>query len=297
MLSDTNLWWDKNLEKWYTHPSVSKESAREFMEQQHYAGLAVRGWLETKYFLLGADFTRSSDSHCMSYMACMGGWSILDYGIYFDDDPWDWLQLGYASYLSSWSLMNTGTEESDYGYWFPGKQNDGAVGWAFMSSKFGRAWIRKDVPRGAWHYDGEIDLGLGAATRTSISLIVEDPLFGWVAYGGRLSEDMNAFNLIPRDGLRSRFGFVTETDRFTMEFERDGFAAEENIRLLKTHKGINCKIENRSGDKHTTLLKMYIKEPRQVILDGISLDIHNTGQAFEVEIPFNKSNHELQIKF
>ena len=48
----------------------------------------------------------------MSYMAKMGGWSILDYGKYFADDPYDWLHLGYASYLSSWSLMNTGTGDS-----------------------------------------------------------------------------------------------------------------------------------------------------------------------------------------
>ena len=41
----------------------------------------------------------------------------------------DWLQLGYASYLSSWSLVNSGRAETNYGFWFPGKENDGAAGW------------------------------------------------------------------------------------------------------------------------------------------------------------------------
>ena len=103
MKPDTNLWFDKNDSVWYSHPSVSRADAREFMERQHLAGLAVRGWLEAKYFLLGSDFTYSSDNHCLSYMARMGGSSILDYAIRFADKPWDWIQLGYASYLAPYA--------------------------------------------------------------------------------------------------------------------------------------------------------------------------------------------------
>ena len=36
-----------------------------------------------------------------------------------------WLEPGYASYLSSWALMNTGRPDTNYGYWFPGPENDG----------------------------------------------------------------------------------------------------------------------------------------------------------------------------
>ena len=60
-------------------------------------------------------------------MARMGGWGILDYGLRFAPEFWDWLQLYYAPYLSSWELMNTGRAETDYGYWFPGPENDGAA--------------------------------------------------------------------------------------------------------------------------------------------------------------------------
>ena len=86
------------------------------------------GWLETNFYQLEADSG-------VSYMAPMGGWGILDYGINIADKPFDWLQLGYASFLSSWCLMNTGTPETNYSHWFPGKENDGASGWQFMSSK------------------------------------------------------------------------------------------------------------------------------------------------------------------
>ncbi len=76
MPADTNLWYDKNAGKWLSHPVVRQEDARDFMERQHHSGLTVKGWLETSYYQLGAD-------NSMSYMAKMGGWSILDYGINF----------------------------------------------------------------------------------------------------------------------------------------------------------------------------------------------------------------------
>jgi hypothetical protein len=127
-------------------------------------------------------------------MAAMGGWGVLDYAVNFAPRPFDWLQLGYASYLSSWSLMNTGRPETNYGFWFPGKENDGAAGWQFMLSKAGNAWMGSSypggvtVPRGPWHYDGEIDLGFGAALRMAATIVV-DPIFGWFAYGGLLTEN------------------------------------------------------------------------------------------------------------
>ena len=149
MKPDTNLWYDIKLKKWHSHPEVKREDSRAFMDRQLAAGLCVRGWLEASYYQLGADGG-------VSYMAAMGGWGILDYALNFAPRPHDWLQLGYASYLSSWCLMNTGPPESNYGFWFPGKENDGAAGWQFMSSKYGNAWMGSSypggvrVPRGPW---------------------------------------------------------------------------------------------------------------------------------------------------
>src|SRR5690606_20137297 len=139
MEPDHNLWYDVKLEKWYSHPKVEQEDSREFMDRQLMAGLAVRGWVNPAYYSLGSD---DSEGGGLSYMARMGGWGILDYSLNFAKEPWDWLQLGYASYLSSFALMNTGVLESDYGYWFPGKENDGAMGWAFNSRKYGRIWLQ-----------------------------------------------------------------------------------------------------------------------------------------------------------
>ena len=299
MRPDTNLWYDINDSVWYSHPIVRKEDSREFMERQNLAGLAVRGWLETKYFLLGSDFTNSSDNHCLSYMARMGGWSILDYGINFAEKPYDWLQLGYASYLSSFALMNTGTPESNYGFWFPGKQNDGAMGWAFMESKSARAWIRKDIDRGAWYYDGEADLGNGAIFRTAQTVITDDPLFGWIAYGGSLVQDTKGFKVIPRDGVRDRLSLVGEKVRTTITLDRDGFAKEKQISISPDLSKVTFILENRTGNSHTSLISVFAlpdMEPK-VSIDGKKVPVKRSGERlFEAEISVTKPTHQITIQ-
>ncbi len=192
MRPDQRLWWDWKQKKWYSHPLVRREDSRAFMDRQLAAGLSVRGWMETSYYQLGAD-------PGLSYMAAMGGWGILDYAVNFADNPGKWLPLGYASYLSSWCLMNTGTAETNYGYWYPGEENDGAAGWQFMSSKAGSAWMGSSfpggvtVPRGPWRYDGEIDLGFCGALRMSATIVTRDPVFDWIVYGGALAPRATCF--------------------------------------------------------------------------------------------------------
>jgi hypothetical protein len=278
MAPDTNLWFDKNKKRWYSHPSVSRADARAFMDRQLWAGLAVRGWIEPAYYLLGSDFTGSSDVGALSYMAQMGGWGILDYGLNFAPEPWDWLQLGYASYLSAWALMNTGRADTNFGYWFPGPENDGASGWSFMTAKWGRAWIRKDVPRGPWHYDGEIDLGYGGALRMAATIVADDPLFGRIAYGGSLTEKAAEIAVVPRDGLRQRFAAVMRAAAgpdaaqgggrapsaragavmLRLELDRDGFAAGAPIVFDPGLTRVSFTLENRTADAHTTALRLIL---------------------------------------
>ena len=278
MKADSNLWFDKKYQKWMSHPEVSQTAARDFMDRQHDAGLAVRGWLEAKYFLLGSDFRTSADTHTLSYMAKMGGWSILDYGLNFADRPYDWLQLGYASYLSSWSLMNMGTAASDYGYWAPGQANDGAMGWAFTSLKHAKTWIGKDEDRGAWRYDGEADLGNGAAMRMAATILVDDPLFGIVCYGGQL-QHAKGYQIHPRDGVSARFAIVSDPVRVNFEMESDGFSSLYPIKVAKDLKTIELLVENRYDHPHPT--KLYIENYQGLILECFINEAKATLQKAE----------------
>ncbi len=264
MQPDTHLWLDLKLKKWWSHPSVSRADSRAFMDRQLASGLAVRGWLNPAYYTLGADAG-------VSYMAAMGGWGILDYAENFAPDPYGWLQLGYASYLSSWSLMNTGTAGTNYGFWFPGKDNDGAAGWQFTSTKTGSAWMGSSYPggavepRGPWHYDGEIDLGFGGALRMAATIVTRDPVFGWFAYGGALTDAGSTLAIEPRDGLRRRFDVVVPdrglpfpdgVTRIKLELERDGFGKGAPITMDKAVTTLTFGVENRTGAPHTTGLRL-----------------------------------------
>ncbi|MEZ5319915.1 MAG: DUF5695 domain-containing protein [Vicinamibacterales bacterium] len=264
MAPDDHLWFDLRLKTWYSHPLVRREDSRAFMDRQLASGLAVRGWLNPAYYTLGAD-------PGVSYMAAMGGWGVLDYGLDFAPRPYDWLQLGYASYLSSWALMNTGRPDTNYGFWFPGAQNDGAAGWQFMSAKVGSAWMGSSYPggvmepRGPWHYDGEIDLGFGGALRSAATIVTRDPVFGWFAYGGAMTDRGDTLDVEPRDGLRRRFDvvipdpglpFAESVRRVKIEVDRDGFAAGEPITVAKALDRIAFTLENRTGDAHTTVIRL-----------------------------------------
>ncbi|HEX6463221.1 MAG TPA: DUF5695 domain-containing protein, partial [Vicinamibacterales bacterium] len=119
--------------------TVTPEAARKFTDFQLALDMADRGWLETTYYQMGSDY-RGSLTYLLSYMSQMGGWSILDYGLHFAANPAEYLRLGYASSLSSWALVNSGTAGSGYGAWFPSPNNDGATGGGFMPEAIGRAW-------------------------------------------------------------------------------------------------------------------------------------------------------------
>ena len=295
MEPDENLWYDKNLEKWYSHKNVTREAALEFMERQHLSNLAIRGWLEPAFYTLGSALR---DAERLCYMARMGGWSILDYGIQFADDPHDWLQLGYASYLSSFALMNTGRPETNYGFWYPGKENDGSLGQAFTPFKQSNTWVGYVEERGPWRYDGEQNLGMCAVTRMASTILTEDPLFGWIAYGGKLEERSEGYAVWPRDGVRIRFWLIDDQQRVGIELERDGFKKENPIIVNKNCDRIEFVLENRTGTRHQTQLTLDVKgsENWTLSLDGETVQprLKNEKAIFNLDI--TDPEHKITVE-
>jgi uncharacterized protein DUF5695 len=234
---------------------VSYDAALKFMNFQLLLNMSDRGWLETTYYQLGSDY-RGTLTYLLSYMSQMGGWSILDYALHFASDPTDALRLGYASSLSSWALVNSGTEESGYGYWFPSPNNDGATGGGFMPEATGRAWIGKQMSRGAWYYSAEEDVGYCGALRAHATIVSRDPVFGDMAYGGVLTRAGDAVHVVPRDGLRVRFHVVRGDQRLHMELDHDGFAKEQPVRVADDLSRVEFTVENRTGGAHSTDLTL-----------------------------------------
>jgi hypothetical protein len=189
--------------------------------------------------------------------------------------------------------VNSGPANGNYGFWFPGKENDGAAGWQFTSAKAGSAWMGSSFPggamepRGPWHYDGEIDLGFGGALRMAATIVTRDPIFDWTAYGGTLSVKGDTLSVIPRDGLRQRFAAILIDPkiknagvRFRLELDRDGFAPDQSIVTDKSFEKISFTLENRTGDVHDTGLWIslptgngcrVLQDGREVVIDSTRL--------------------------
>jgi hypothetical protein len=293
MPPDSNLWYDKNLKKWYSHPVVTTEDARRFMERQLQANIACRGWLEPAYYYLGSDFRGKSDGYTLSYMSQMGGWSILDYALHFSKEPASYIRLGYASYLSSFALINSGTAETDYGYWYPGKENDGAAGWAFEPRKYTSTWIRKEQGRGPWYYDGEIDLGFGGATRMAATVVANDPVFGMVAYGGALLQRDKVLKVVPKDGLRRRLYYRNDDKKIDIELFRDGFAKDSVVTLDPAGKLLQFSLESRGGNAHEVPVTIRgLQGSYSVEADGKILQrgkVDAAGPVLRISVPLQKA--------
>jgi len=238
--------------------TVKYDDAASFLEEQMKLNLACRGWLETAYYYLGTDYRGSGpSSYTLSYMAQMGGWAVSDYALYFARDPIPYLRLGYASYLSSWALLNSGTPESNYGYWYPGKNNDGGAGGGFEPRPWGQAWLgNKEMSRGSWWYSGEIDLGFDGALRSAATVVSEDPIFGLFAYGGDLEHTSSVTKVFPKDGLRTRFHIVRGAQRVHILLDRDGFARDKPISFDDTLTAIRFTLENRTASEHETEIQL-----------------------------------------
>ncbi len=244
--------------KYKLNESVKYGDAVSFLDEQIKLNLACRGWLETAYYYLGSDYRGSGPSnYTLSYMAQMGGWAVSDYALYFARDPVPYLRLGYASYLSSWALLNSGTPESNYGYWYPGKNNDGGAGGGFEPRPWGRAWLgNKEMGRGSWWYSGEIDLGYSGALRSAATIVVDDPIFGLFAYGGDLSREKNLIQVIPKDGLRARFHIMRGPQRLHILLARDGFAKDKPVSFDDGLTTIRFTLENRATANHETMVRI-----------------------------------------
>jgi hypothetical protein len=216
---------------------VKPADLERFEREQLACNIATRGWLEPNYWQLGVEGN-------LRYMSQMGGWSILDYGLHQARDPFPYLRLGYAAFLSSWALVNAGTPESNWGFWYPGEENDGAAGSAYVPQAYGGNWFGKEQPRGAWQYSGEIDLGFMGALRSAATIVADDPLLGLVAYGGRLRKSRQTIEVVPEDGLRRRFHAVFPGQSLHLQLDREAFAPGRPILIDATLDEISFQLEN-----------------------------------------------------
>lgn len=301
MQPQEQFWYDKNKKKWYSYTSFDPAYIERFMQNQLDGNLALRGIFEPGYANLGTAW--SGHYVNLDYMTQMGGVALLDYAYKFSDEPEKYVNFGYNSLLASWALMNTGTQQSDYGYWYKGKENDGAVGWAFSPYQNSRTYMDYiKVGRSPWRYDGEIDHGLTGGIHGAGVYLINDPDFGLIAYGGNAAVDKEGtISVVPLDGVRRQMRFLTPV-QFSIELEQDGFRKGYPVTLRKTDELV-FSIENRSGKFHHTMLVLEGKLPEGQYMvmagqkDVKTFEITNQERAsYQIEIPVTDKYTQVIIK-
>lgn len=205
-------------------PKLTPAVVHSFLQRQANANMACRGRWEATYWDYGSDYRGNNYKYLLSYMSQMGGQALLDYAFTYIEDyetRCAWLRVAYGSLQSSWALVNSGTEETDYGYWFPGPEHDGAASGGFEPLPYGETWLGPKHQFGPWYYSCEIDLGFCGGLRGASSLIVDDPAFGLTGYGAELDENDGAWHIVPTDALRKRIMIVTREHSLSVDL---GFA-------------------------------------------------------------------------
>ncbi|WLT30959.1 DUF5695 domain-containing protein [Geothrix sp. PMB-07] len=249
-------------------PTIRRARAKAFLERQLKANLFCRGWIEPAYYLLGSDYRGSGgDAFTLSYMSPMGGGAILDYGLNHAEKPAPFLRLGYASILSAWALMNTGTPESGFGYWFPGQDNDGGVGGGFEPAAKGRTWLEQPHHRGPWFYSSESDLGFCGALRNASTILTDDPLFGRICYGGTWKPMAGFLEVAPKDGVRRRFHALLGNRKLHLHLTRDRFAGSNPIQVKEDLSSIRFHLESDTPGSHNIELG-FAGEPGQYRIEN-----------------------------
>ena len=226
---------------------TTPEAAKSFALTQIRANLFCRGVVEKSYFYYGSDYRGSGgDSFTLTYMSPMGGWAVMDHALHDHTEPNATVRLGFASMLSSWALMNTGTAESGYGYWFPGEMNDGGCGGGFEPAAHGMTWLGQEHHRGPWYYSSETDLGYCGALRGLATVVADDDIFGTYCFGGEMHSAKGALQIVPKDGVRRRLNLRTAGQNVDVELIGARFAKGHAIEWHADGKRLVVPVETES---------------------------------------------------
>jgi hypothetical protein len=248
MVPQEKFWYDKNARRWYSYTSYPEEPKRALMENQLAANLALRGVDGTSYFSCGTAWT-GLRYYALDYMTQMGGVALLDYAVRFApaERQSELIRHGYNSLLASWALLNCGDAAAGHGYWRKGAAFDGAAGWGFMPYPKGRPFMKYvTYLRGPWDVDGEIDHGFTGGLHGAGCYVLDDPVFGELAYGGRLERTAEGWRVIPWDGVRRYLAFPRK-NRFEMRLVTNGFSKGKPVTVAEDFSRLSFTVEPRGA--------------------------------------------------
>ena len=285
------MWYDKNSLKWYSYDSYDRARAGSLMDNQITSNLAIRGIFGQDYWTSG---TARTDENVLEYMCQMGGAAILDYAVRYSDRPYMHVNYGYNSILSSWALINTG-------YWNSSPRNYGAAGWCFSRMTEGCTYFR-NIPAGwgPWRYCGEIDHGFTGGAHGMGTYVVDDPDFGFYAYGGTLKGNARKFKLYCDEACARRV-FVTSPVKCGVELRQDAVDTGTAFKVSHGGRRISFSISNRYGTPHKCMMELTLPEAGtySILADGKEIGvtgISSPGETATVSFTLKEGTTAMVIK-
>jgi hypothetical protein len=194
--------------------------------------------------------------------------------------------------------MNTGTPESNYGYWYPGKANDGGAGGGFEPAPYGQTWLGQPHHRGSWYYACEIDLGYCGALRAAATVLADDPIFGRYCFGGDWQQTENGIEVVARDGLRRRFHALLDGGKLHVALGNDRFAANEPLVLRPDLSELRFAVESDNPVRHTTELSIEGLPDGKYIVhadDEVIATLSERIQPAVIQVPFPEGQRPVRI--
>ncbi len=270
------------------NPAAFLAEATNFMATEIAANIFDRGWLETAYYHYGSDYRSiAGDGYLLSYMAQMGGWGVLDYGLNFAANPADYLRLGYGSILSEWATINSGTPASGYGFWYPGVINDGGSGTGFEPGPYNNTWLGQGMHRGDQYYSAEGNLGYCAGIRAAATILTDDPIFGRFCFGGTWISALDGIEITPLDGVRRRFHALLNNGNLHLVLDNDNFSSSQPLVLQPDLSQITFTVETAVPSAHTATLHLTVFQQRHV-------STHQWRQRYHQCDPAVRPGHDVR---
>mgnify|MGYP003943812669 CR=1 FL=1 len=85
-----------------------------------------------------------------------------------------------------------------------------------------------------------------------------------------------------------------------VRLNRDGFVSEQEIIIERSLKNLRFKIENRTGDRHTTRMKVFAPNSTVINLtmDGNKIEMVKKDQGtYQTDLPISQPQHLIELRY
>ncbi len=270
----------KSLLKYYPDDE-NAERAKRSLSMAEWKTRAMRGIQPTWYQYADPVFLGGESWWNFQYTASLAGSIMDDYLRYQNNEAYDnaWAaRVNYAAKISNFNAINMGQISDKY---------VGNVSWRYNMYKGGYGAMNVNdggtrVMNNGWNdFSGESDEGLyGSLLRISSDVVNNDPIFGLVGYGCKVTEQDKSYTVTPRDGIGKRINLINE--KVYVELMQD--ECKEAV-ISKDGTSFELKVEPSVTEEHLS----------QIDLSGVGIESGYYSIAVngeETNQVYVNSNHE-----